>query len=501
MPKNIETSIRIWLKDNPHLKLHEGDKIFCRICNKIFSCKKKFHIIQHENTNAHKRFVAKGAVVQPQISESLTNVPARSTFFMDLCTAMVAANIPWFKIDCPPFRNFLEKYTETKIPNRTTLSKLYLPKCYQNAINIIQADIGQHDIWICVDETTDRMGRFIANLIVGKLSEDSAATPYLLSSKVLERTNHCTVARFVNESLAILWPNAIQHAKVKIMYSDAAPYMLKTATSLKVFYPNLIHFTCIAHGLNLVAEVIREQYPNVNGIISTTKKIFLKAPLRVQIYKEMLPNTPLPPEPVLTRWGTWLNAAFFYNTHFEKIKEVVAQFDSNSAASIKNAQNFFNSPGIKNELTYIHTHFKIIPETIKKIEARGMPLTESLGLVETVSDSLRSAPGRVAKVAFNKLSNCLLKNPSYETLWAIKKIFCGDEAELPFNFVTDNIQAFKFAPITSCEVERSFSMYKNILTDKRHNLSEKNVEMLIVAHSLTKFDKNDIDNDKDNDFE
>jgi hypothetical protein len=43
---------------------------------------------------------------------------------------------------------------------------------------------------------------------------------------------------------------------VLVLYSDAAAYMLKAATALKVFYQNLIHFTCMAHGLLRVAEEV-----------------------------------------------------------------------------------------------------------------------------------------------------------------------------------------------------------------------------------------------------
>jgi hypothetical protein len=43
----------------------------------------------------------------------------------------------------------------------------------------------------------------------------------------------------------------------------------------------------------------------------------LKAPKRVEVFKEILPGVPLPPEAVLTRWGIWLNAAFYYNKHLE----------------------------------------------------------------------------------------------------------------------------------------------------------------------------------------
>jgi hypothetical protein len=52
-----------------------------------------------------------------------------------------------------------------------------------------------------VDETTDALGRYVANCLVGKLSEDEPGKSYLLASKQLERTNHETIARFVNQSL------------------------------------------------------------------------------------------------------------------------------------------------------------------------------------------------------------------------------------------------------------------------------------------------------------
>jgi hypothetical protein len=42
--------------------------------------------------------------------------------------------------------------------------------------------------------------------------------------------------------------------------------------------------TCLAHALNRIAETIRLQFPLVNALISQGKKIFLKAPLRVQIF-------------------------------------------------------------------------------------------------------------------------------------------------------------------------------------------------------------------------
>jgi hypothetical protein len=64
--------------------------------------------------------------------------------------------------------------------------------------------------------------------------------------------------------------------------------MIKSGRHLKVFYPKIVHVTCLAHALNLVAEKIRYQYEDVDNLISNVKKIFVKAPLRVEMYKEKL---------------------------------------------------------------------------------------------------------------------------------------------------------------------------------------------------------------------
>jgi hypothetical protein len=105
-----------------------------------------------------------------------------------------------------------------------------------------------------------------------------------------------------------LWSTRVVAEKFLLFVTDGAPYMIKSGRHLKVFYPKIVHVTCLAHALNLVAEKIRYQ--------------FVKAPLRVEMYKEKLKEMPLPPQPILTRWGTWLQAAMFYSEHFDSIKEV-----------------------------------------------------------------------------------------------------------------------------------------------------------------------------------
>jgi hypothetical protein len=111
-----------------------------------------------------------------------------------------------------------------------------------------------------VYETTDSTVRFIVNLVAGKLDTKVPSNPHLICSKVLHHTNHSTVARFVNDGPTVFWPTGV-HEKVLIMYSDAAEYTLKAATALEVFYPNLIHFTCLALGMQCVARRLKPSSP------------------------------------------------------------------------------------------------------------------------------------------------------------------------------------------------------------------------------------------------
>ncbi|KAF0770686.1 Uncharacterized protein FWK35_00033978, partial [Aphis craccivora] len=44
---------------------------------------------------------------------------------------------------------------------------------------------------------------------------------------------------------------------------------------------------------------------------------------------------------------------------------------------------------------------------------------------------------------------------------------------------------FKYEPITSVDVERSFSLYKNILSNRRYNFKEHDLEMYIIINFNT----------------
>jgi hypothetical protein len=239
--------------------------------------------------------------------------------------------------------------------------------------------------------------------------------------------------------------------------------------------------TCLAHGINRIAETIRLQFPLVNDLIKNGKKIFVKAPLRVQLFRERLPNIPLPPEPVLTRWGTWLDAAVYYANNFDAFKLVVLEFPDSASKSIKDCKIVLKLAELKQNLAFIKTNYGFISQVITSLEKQQVPLTKSVATIEHFKHSICAVPGPIGQIVKNKLESVLIKNEGFKKLNEISAVLSGeivDEFELDVAIAAN----FKYAPITSVDVERSFSVFKNILTDRRHNFKMDNLEHHLVIN-------------------
>ena len=67
------------------------------------------------------------------------------------------------------------------------------------------------------------------------------------------------------------------------------------------------------------------------------------------------------PSPIITRWGTWLEAARYYAEHFENLNKVVMALDETEALSIQECRELVNDVGVKHNLTFIKSNFYILP--------------------------------------------------------------------------------------------------------------------------------------------
>ena len=88
--------------------------------------------------------------------------------------------------------------------------------------------------------------------------------------------------------------------KILLLVTHKTNYMKSTGEKLKEPFPKLIHLTSLAHGLHNISETIGLTYP----LIDKFKKMLTKSPNRIETFKRLAPNLPLPPKLVITRWGT-----------------------------------------------------------------------------------------------------------------------------------------------------------------------------------------------------
>lgn len=184
--------------------------------------------------------------------------------------------------------------------------------------------------------------------------------------------------------------------------------MCKADNVPNTFFPKLIHVTCLAHGFYRMAETIRSSYPDVDQLIAMVKKIFFKAPSRVLKFKELYLYLNLPPELILTRQGTQLEAALYYCEHFEKIKIIISNLNTETATTINKANN------LKNNLAYISANFGFLIHTIKQLETRNMPLSESLCNFEELQKKLDKLQGRIGNVVREKYKYVIEKKSRTE---------------------------------------------------------------------------------------
>jgi hypothetical protein len=87
-------------------------------------------------------------------------------------------------------------------------------------------------------------------------------------------------------------------------------------------------------------------------------------------------------------------------------------------------------------------------------------LVEAVEIINNFQIAVSRVPGRVGKIVTTKLNEVLSKNTGYKVLENISNIFKGDIVE-NFEVEVSLVAKFKYAPLTSVDVERSFSHFKN----------------------------------------
>jgi len=83
-----------------------------------------------------------------------------------------------------------------------------------------------------------------------------------------------------------------------------------------------------------------------------------------------------------------------------------------------------------------------------------------------------------------KFKQVLEKNDGFAIILKILKILNGESSSmdgLPEDLTGNDLTFYKYAPVTSTDVERSFSRYKTILADNRRSFDVENIKKTLVV--------------------
>ncbi|KAL4153512.1 hypothetical protein QTP88_001345 [Uroleucon formosanum] len=111
-----------------------------------------------------------------------------------------------------------------------------------------------------------------------------------------------------------------------------------------------------------------------------------------------------------------------------------------------------------------------------------LALAENLEIVENTKSKLGQNKGPIAEKIDKKYKNVLEKNTGLKAMSTIRNILNGNNVDEDFpNLTPGEVTKFRYAKITSCDVERSFSKYKNILRSNRRSFIFENLKHHVVV--------------------
>ncbi|XP_018494536.1 uncharacterized protein LOC108864082 [Galendromus occidentalis] len=135
---------------------------------------------------------------------------------------------------------------------------------------------------------------------------------------------------------------------------------------------------------------------------------------------------------------------------------------------------------------YLTANFGWLPAAITQLEEQTKPLTQAVDTFSEAIAKLQAVPGPVGLRVSQKCEFVIQNNPDYAKLSSIAQILRGHRiADCMDSYNALELSSFRFALITSTDVERSFSMLKHTLSDRRHCLTFENFKMILVINCNT----------------
>ncbi|KAF6213370.1 hypothetical protein GE061_011089 [Apolygus lucorum] len=135
-------------------------------------------------------------------------------------------------------------------------------------------------------------------------------------------------------------------------------------------------------------------------------------------------------------------------------------FDKSDSQYIAKAKKSMASTETKAQLTFIKAYMDSTPQLISKLEYSEKELIQVVDEMKKFEDRATSWPGSIGTSVRNKLEYVLGRNPAWKTIIDISRSLKGEIPETPLSYTANELSNFKYLPLVSVDVERSFSRMK-----------------------------------------
>lgn len=139
----------------------------------------------------------------------------------------------------------------------------------------------------------------------------------------------------------------------------------------------------------------------------------------------------------------------------------------------------------------IQSNYCFIIKEITKLESSKLSLQESLSIIDFVRDGISKVESQIGLEIRMEFDKILSKSPDLCKIRIINDVITGQIND--FNdddrIKIRNIPYYKFALITSVDVERTFSRYKSLLRENRSSFSFENLSQTFFVMCNSECDK------------
>jgi hypothetical protein len=147
--------------------------------------------------------------------------------------------------------------------------------------------------------------------------------------------------------------------------------------------------------------------PNAHKLVANGKKIFVRSAARIEPFENKTLDTPLPPTPVITRWGTWLDVIVHYAENVEIFCSVLNELDRDHETSIAILKDIFKKSNelkvLTTDLVYSHANFNFFSRSTTKLENITNLLSETIDEINDIRDKLNEINGSKADAVKQKI--------------------------------------------------------------------------------------------------